>query len=119
FVVDKVEDVSPSQLVGHVLEGLYGDAPPEDVPREVLVPELPDDVELYETWLSQRKGTHVGLRVPQRGDKRALQTTVTQNAKEEFVRHRLKRASDHHARARPLHPCQDARGLAEAPHRPE
>src|SRR5947208_858148 len=119
FVVDKVEDVSPAQLVGHVLEGLYGDAPPEDVPREVLVPELPDDPELYETWLAQRKGAHVGLRVPQRGDKRALQTTVTQNAKEEFVRHRLKRASDHNARARALNSLQEALGLPEAPLRIE
>ena len=119
FVVDKVEDVSPAQLVGHVLEGLYGDAPPVDVPREVLVPELPDDPELYETWLAQRKGAHVGLRVPQRGDKRALQTTVTQNAKEEFVRHRLKRASDHNARARALNSLQEALGLPEAPLRIE
>ncbi len=61
----------------------------------------------------------MSIRVPQRGDKRALQETVTQNAKEEFVRHRLRRASDHNARARALTALQDALGLPDAPLRIE
>src|SRR5437867_434909 len=119
FVVDKVEDVTPSQLVGHVLEGLYAEAPATDLPREVLVPELPDDAPLYETLLGERKGARVHLRVPQRGDKRALQATVTQNAKEEFVRHRLRRSADHNARARAINALQEALDLPEAPLRIE
>ena len=59
------------------------------------------------------------VRVPQRGDKRALQETVTRNAKEEFTRHRLKRASDHNSRARALNELQDHLGLPEAPLRIE
>ncbi|HEX2023729.1 MAG TPA: excinuclease ABC subunit UvrC [Acidimicrobiales bacterium] len=102
FVLDKVEDVTPAELMGHVLEGLFAEADPDAVPREVLVPVEPDDVDLYVRWLSEIRGAKVTIRVPQRGDKRALQATVTQNAKEEFVRHRLKRASDHNARARAL-----------------
>ena len=47
------------------------------------------------------------MRVPQRGDKRALHETVTRNAKEEFTRHRLRRASDHNSRARALNELQD------------
>jgi excinuclease ABC subunit C len=119
FVVDKVEDVTPEQLVGHVLEGLYYDADPASVPKEVLVPDLPDDPELYREWLSGQRGSNVGIRVPQRGDKRALQAMVTQNAKEEFVRHRLKRASDHNARARALNALQEALDLPDAPLRIE
>src|SRR2546423_1175225 len=118
FVVDKVEDVTPAQLVSHVLEGLY-DEPPLGVPKEVLVPELPDDMELYERWLCELRGSKVRIRVPQRGDRRALQATVTQNAKEEFVRHRLKRSTDHNSRARALHALQAALGLPEAPLRIE
>jgi excinuclease ABC subunit C len=57
--------------------------------------------------------------VPQRGDKRDLHETVTRNAKEEFVRHRLRRASDHNARSRALTELQDLLGLPEAPLRIE
>jgi excinuclease ABC subunit C len=119
FVVDKVEDVTPEQLTGHVLEGLYYDADPASVPREVLVPDLPDDPDLYREWLTGQRGSNVTIRVPQRGDKRALQAMVAQNAKEEFVRHRLKRASDHNARARALNSLQDALDLPYPPLRIE
>ncbi len=118
FVVDKVSDVTPEQLIGHVLEGLYYDDP-SAVPKEVLVPDLPDDLDLYQEWLTGQRGSNVSIRVPQRGDKRALQDTVTQNAKEEFVRHRLKRASDHNARARALNALQDALDLPDPPLRIE
>ena len=119
FVLDKVEDVTDAQLVSHILEGLYTEAPPLGIPKAVLVPVDADDVEFYEEWLSDLRGSKVHVRVPKRGDKRGLQTTVEQNAKEEFVRHRLKRASDHNARARALNALQDARDLPWAPLRIE
>ncbi|MDQ3640224.1 MAG: excinuclease ABC subunit UvrC, partial [Actinomycetota bacterium] len=119
FIVDKVEDVTPEQLTGHVLEGLYYDADPSAVPKEVLVPDMPDDPDLYREWLTGQRGSNVSIRVPQRGDKRALQAMVTQNAKEEFVRHRLKRASDHNARARALNSLQEALDLPDPPLRIE
>ncbi len=68
---------------------------------------------------SARSGAVVELRVPQRGDKRALLEMVTRNAGEEFTRHRLKRAADHNARARALNALQDALDLPEAPLRIE
>ncbi len=119
FVVDKVEDVSRPQLLANVVEGLYAEPGPAGVPREVLVPDEPEDLELYGRWLSERRGSKVAIRVPQRGDKRALLTTVTQNAREEFNRHRLKRASDHNSRARALNALQEALGLPDAPLRIE
>src|SRR5207302_875005 len=90
------------------------------VPPTVLVPDMPDDCETLEEWLSQQRGTgRVQVRVPQRGDKRALLDTVAANAKEEFVRHRLRRAADHNSRARALNALQDALDLPEAPLRLE
>jgi excinuclease ABC subunit C len=80
---------------------------------------MPDDREVYGDWLSGRRGSKVTIRVPRRGDKRALQAMVTQNAKEEFVRHRLKRASDHNARARALNALQEALDLPHPPLRIE
>jgi excinuclease ABC subunit C len=120
LVVDKVEDLGPPELVARILEQLYADAPAEDVPREVLVPVEPEARELYEEFLGfVRDGTKVRIRVPQRGEKRALLQTVTHNAQEAFARHKLKRASDHNARARALTALQEALGLSEAPLRIE
>ncbi|MBK9181334.1 MAG: excinuclease ABC subunit UvrC [Acidimicrobiales bacterium] len=119
FVVDKVEDLDAAGLVANVLEGLYGDEPASGVPKQVLVPHLPDDPALYEEWLGMLRGSRVQVRVPQRGDKRELHETVTRNAKEEFVRHRLRRAADHNSRARALNELQDHLGLPEAPLRIE
>ena len=118
FIVDKVEDLQPGELVGDVLETLYDDAP-LGVPRTVLVPTEPDDPDLYCQWLAQTRDGPVDIRVPQRGPKRELQQTVTRNASEEFTRHRLRRASDHNARAKALNELQDALGLPEAPLRIE
>ncbi|HXW33642.1 MAG TPA: excinuclease ABC subunit UvrC [Acidimicrobiales bacterium] len=153
FVVDKVEELSSSQLVGRVLEELYGDAQPSSlppprrrrgqadegwatgaadpeiwgtdgssepgVPRQVLVPELPEDVELYQAFLADRRGGPVAIRVPRRGGKRRLMETVARNASEELTRHRMRRASDHGARARSLEALQQALGLTNAPLRIE
>jgi excinuclease ABC subunit C len=119
FVLDKSEDLSAAQLVSKILEGLYYEDQPLGTPKQVLVPVEPDDTDLYQRWLTESRGSNVTIRVPQRGDKRALQETVTQNAKEEFVRHRLRRSSDHNSRARALNELQDQLGLPVAPLRIE
>ena len=64
-------------------------------------------------------GLRVEVRAPQRGDKRALLEMGHHNAGEEFARHRLRRASDHNARARADTSLQDTLGLPEAPLRIE
>ena len=119
FVLDKVEELSPGGLVDRILESLYGDDPPAGVPKQVLVPVQPDDSATYEEWLCHLRGSRVQIRVPQRGDKRDLHETVTRNAKEEFMRHRLRRAGDHNARSRALTELQDMLSLPEAPLRIE
>jgi excinuclease ABC subunit C len=119
LIVDKVEDVETPALVARILEQLYADAPPEDVPREILVPVEPEDHELYEEFLTLNRGAKVRVRVPQRGGKRELLQTAMLNARESFARHKLRRASDHNARARTLVALQEALGLPEAPLRIE
>jgi excinuclease ABC subunit C len=153
FVVDKVEDLDPAQLVARVVEQHYAD-PALRIPPLVLVPVAPDDAGTLEEWLaaqrsaagagggavaadvewwaadaryrversvnpSARGGGRVALRVPHRGEKKALLDMVARNAGEEFTRHRLKRAADHNARARALNALQDALDLPEAPLRIE
>ena len=119
LVIDKVEDLTRAELVGRLLEQLYGGLDGSDIPREVLVPDEPEDTALYEEFLREKRGARVGVRVPKRGNKRELLATVTQNAQEAFVRHKLRRSSDHNARARALLALQDALGLPDAPLRIE
>jgi excinuclease ABC subunit C len=119
FVVDKAEELDRPELVSRVLERLYFDDNPIGWPKEVLVPELPKDPSLYEEWLSELRESKVTIRVPQRGDKRKLHATVTQNAEESFTRHRLKRSSDHNSRARALNELQEHLDLPHAPLRIE
>ncbi len=119
FVLDKVEDVSEAELMGRIVLDLYGDPPPLGVPKQVLLPTEPADLDVLCELLGELRGSAVAIRVPRRGDKRTLQDTVTRNAKEEFTRHRLRRAADHNSRARALNELQEQLGLPEAPLRIE
>ena len=119
FMVDKVEDLTPGQFLNRILENLYGDEPAMGYPKSVLVPYLPDDMDTYTEWLCGMRGSAVDIRIPQRGDKRSLHETVTMNAREEFTRQRMKRASDHNARSKALSEIQDLLRLPEAPLRIE
>lgn len=118
-IVDKVEDLDPSELSHRVVEFLYGEDPVLGLPPVILIDVEPDRVDVLEQWLSERRGTKVTVRVPKRGDKRELLETARLNAKEEFTRHRIRRASDHNSRSRALTEIQDALGLPEAPLRIE
>ena len=115
-VVDRVEEVSDPQLMASILRELYGDRPP---PPLVLIPQQPVEADVFRAWLAQRRGAGVELRVPQRGGKRRLMETAAANAREKFGRHRLRRQSDHNARARALRSLQEVLGLPEPPLRIE
>ncbi|MFD1150411.1 excinuclease ABC subunit UvrC [Saccharothrix hoggarensis] len=128
WVVDKVDEGGVTGLVDQFVTQFYGEqvesarasgVESAPVPREVLVPELPDDAAAVEKWLSDLRGGRVVLRVPQRGDKRALMETVERNAKEAFQQHKLRRAGDLTARSAALQELQEALGLDTAPLRIE
>lgn len=89
------------------------------VPREVLVPALPPNADEVQEWLSGLRGSAVQLRVPQRGDKKALAETVQRNAMEALAQHKLKRASDFTSRSAALQGIQEALDLDTAPLRIE
>ncbi|MFD5856664.1 excinuclease ABC subunit UvrC [Streptomyces chartreusis] len=119
WVTDKVEEITTGALVEHALQQLYGEETGDAVPKEVLVPALPDPLEPVQEWLSGRRGSHVSLRIPQRGDKRALMETVERNAQQALVLHKTKRASDLTTRSRALEEIADALDLDSAPLRIE
>ncbi|CAN5286041.1 excinuclease ABC subunit UvrC [soil metagenome] len=119
WVADKVDDADTAGLVAGFLLQLYADESAEAIPREVLVPTLPDDHAAFEEWLSARRGSRVAIRVPQRGDKKSLQETVARNAFQALGLHKTKRASDLTTRNRALEEIQQALELPAAPLRIE
>ena len=121
WVVDRLDEMSTGDLVEQFVTQFYGgeDEDSSGIPREVLVPVLPDDAPALMEWLSGLRGSRVTLRVPQRGDKRALAETVARNAAQSLNQHKLKRASDLTARSRALDELQNALDLPAAPLRIE
>ncbi|NMD57186.1 MULTISPECIES: excinuclease ABC subunit UvrC [Tsukamurella] len=132
WVVEKPGDAEGSEnadFIEQFLTQFYGEeaerakqsgaAAVNPVPREVLVPVLPDDADEVQEWLEELRGAKVSLRVPQRGDKRTLMETVERNAIEALHQHKLKRSGDLTARSAALQGLQDALDLDEAPLRIE
>ena len=119
FIVDKAEPLDRAELVARVLERLYFDDNPIGHPKKIFVPDLPSGQAMYEEWMTDARGSAVTISVPQRGDKRELAETVTQNARESFQRHRLKRQSDHNSRSQAINQLQEYLGLPMAPLRIE
>jgi excinuclease ABC subunit C len=129
WVIDKTDETADTAaLVERFVTQFYGeqaaladqaDDATQPVPKEILVPELPPESDALQQWLSGLRGSRVSLRVPQRGDKRALAETVQRNAQESFTQHKLRRAGDLTARSAALQELQEALGLDQAPLRIE
>ncbi|AJT40854.1 excinuclease ABC subunit UvrC [Psychromicrobium lacuslunae] len=116
WVVEKVEDLEPAELVEHLLQQVYGEESgqrdaDDKIPRQILVPEMPSNAEQLSTWLSGLRGSRVEIKVPQRGDKAALMETVESNAEQAMKLHKSKRAGDLNQRSLALKELQDALGL--------
>ena len=123
WVADRVEEGGTPELVEDFLLQLYAGALPDEasdsIPKEILVPELPPDVDTFEQLLGDLRGSKVQIRVPQRGDKKTLQETVASNAKGALALHKTKRASDLTTRNRALEEIQRALELDDVPLRIE
>ncbi|GAA3189701.1 excinuclease ABC subunit UvrC [Dactylosporangium siamense] len=122
WVVEKTEDLSAGDLVHHFCSQIYGaeaGADPADLPKELLVPELPADVDALADWLSKLRGSRVAIRVPQRGDKKTLAETVARNAEQALQQHKLRRAGDLSTRSKALEEIAEALGMQTAPLRIE
>ncbi|GAA2125630.1 excinuclease ABC subunit UvrC [Streptomyces synnematoformans] len=119
WITDRVEAVDTAGLVEHALQQLYGDEQGEGIPREVLVPALPEPAAPVREWLAERRGARVDLRVPRRGDKKDLLATVARNAQQALSLHKTKRASDLTTRSRALEEIAEALELDSAPLRIE
>ncbi|CAB4691501.1 MAG: excinuclease ABC subunit UvrC [Actinobacteria bacterium] len=121
WVVDKELERDQTELVEYLLQNVYGkDATfASDVPKEVLVPVMPADGQALTQWLTEIRGQKVDLRIPQRGDKRALAETAHTNAKHALGLYKLRRTADFTARSEALAELQKYLQLETAPLRIE
>ncbi|MEY4993884.1 MAG: hypothetical protein RIS82_1006 [Actinomycetota bacterium] len=119
WVVDKELERSLPEIVEYVLQNVYGSSQAADIPKEILVPALPDDAKEINRWLSALRGTKVDVRVAQRGDKAALAETALTNAKHSLMLYKTRRSADFTARADALAGIQRALQLDNAPLRIE
>lgn len=113
WVVEKVEDSTTPDLVEHLLQQVYGEDGDSHgrLPREVLVPVAPSNTEELALWLGGLRGAKVDIRVPQRGDKAALMSTVRENAEHALKLHKTRRAGDLTVRSQALQELQEALDL--------
>ena len=119
WVADRADEAPFDELVQRALMTLYQDASPSAIPRRVLVPQLPADVDAVTELLAEHRGGPVSIRVPQRGDKKSLMETVQQNARQSMLRHKMQRSGDLTTRSQALEELQEALDLPEAPLRIE
>ncbi|QQQ60758.1 excinuclease ABC subunit UvrC [Paenarthrobacter ureafaciens] len=110
WVVEKVEDATTPELIEHLLQQVYGEDSEVQgrIPREVLVPEIPSNHDELSEWLAGLRGAKVDIRVPQRGDKAALMSTVKENAEQALKLHKTRRAGDITVRSLALQELQEA-----------
>lgn len=81
-LIEGVEEESDAQLLGTLLMQHYMEE--TSIPREVLLPETPEDAPALEQYLGDRRGGRVYLRVPQRGDKKKLVEMARSNAADDL-----------------------------------
>lgn len=122
WTMDKELDQSLDDLVRQIILFAYSpvagvEAP--SIPKEVLVPSLPEDSNDLELFLSALRGSAVSLRVPKRGDKAALAETALENAEHALALYKTRRVSDFAARTEALNRLASALDLTDAPLRIE
>ena len=100
YIVDKVEDLSASQLLHRIVESTYGESPALGIPNLVVTSGEVEDRPVLEEWLESLRGTQVEIRPVKRGEKRELMEMVVDNATVELKRHRLRRSRDYSSRSR-------------------
>ena len=122
WVVDKEIEQPIEELVRQIILFAYTskegvEAP--TVPKEILVPALPEDASELERFLEESRGSAVSLRVPRRGDKAALAGTALENAEYSLSLYKTRRTADFTSRSEALNALARALQLPEAPLRIE
>lgn len=118
----ELSDATESAVGGNSRAAASREVTLEPVPREILVPVNPDeidDIDGLSAWLTDLRGARVSVRFPQRGDKKALMDTARENAAQALRQHKLARVGDITARSSALEELREALWMDEPPLRIE
>jgi len=119
FVVERTEELDEPGYVERILTRVYSDIATDGIPKEVLLSQLPSNDTALSTWMADTRGSRVDLRIPQRGDKRALMATAVENSERSLAKARLEKSADITVRTQALNDLQEVLGLTEPPLRIE
>jgi excinuclease ABC subunit C len=92
FILEGAQDEVPGQIMASFLQQFYDSAP--YIPPQLLLQVEPDDMPLIQGWLEGKRGSKVGLYMPQRGERKRLVDMVAENARQALELFKAKRLSD-------------------------
>lgn len=78
FYMTQIETPAAGAILTSFVKQFYAGTP--FIPREIMLQDTIEDMELVEKWLSNRKGARVHLTVPQKGQKERLVELAAKNA---------------------------------------
>lgn len=84
FMLEGVKDNNRSVILGSFIKQFYMSQ--EYIPKELIVEEEFMDMDIVEEMLSSKKSSNVYIRVPQKGEKKALVKMVRKNADEYIIK---------------------------------
>ncbi len=119
FVVERTEELDEPGYVERILTRVYSDIATDGIPKEVLLSHLPSNEIALTEWLAGERGSKVDLRIPQRGDKRTLMATATENSQRSLTKSRLEKGADITVRTQALNDLQEVLELSDPPLRIE
>ena len=117
FVLEGAEGEDPSQIVASFVKQFYDEA--AYIPPQIVLERDLDERLVVESWLRGKRGQKVAIRVPRRGEQKALVELAAKNAAETLAHLRAQWQMDEAKSAAALAEIQQALGLSEPPNRME
>lgn len=117
FIMAGADELSGAEILAAFIQQHYSAT--AFIPKEILVSEEPEDSSILEEWLSEKRGTRVALRRPQRGEKRELVEMVQKNAREGVAERYKQREQELAATEGAMRELQAELGLVRLPYRIE
>lgn len=117
FMLEGVRDEPDSAVLTNFLLQYYEGA--QYIPKLVAIPAEADDRDTMEELLTEKRGSLVEVRVPERGEKRRLVELAAENAKEALAQMRVKWMADANKTEQALEQLREELSLPEIPRRIE
>jgi excinuclease ABC subunit C len=119
WLLDPKQGLEGEDEISALFAAIYGASQANEIPKEIYINELPEDLAALEEWLSVKRGSRVEIRIPQRGEKAEVLETVARNAHYALIQFVNKRSADSAFSGQALEEIQAALGLRQPPLRIE